>query len=139
MPTDVDPKEFLLEPAVQSRLALYFPGLDLTKVVVHIGIPWYMRLVSAIDARAYTSGHRINYAPGQYDSVSAGGLASIGHELVHVRQYQEYGLWGFRWRYVWAYLRGRIRRLGRERAYRENPYEEVAYAMEERLRAALSD
>jgi hypothetical protein len=45
------------------------------------------------------------------------------HELVHVRQWRELGAPRFLWRYLSAYVRGRLRGLGHQAAYRSIPLE----------------
>lgn len=39
-----------------------------------------------INARAYTHGHKVVFAPGQYQPNTPGGLQLLGHELTHVVQ-----------------------------------------------------
>lgn len=50
----------------------------------------------------------------------------LAHELTHVAQFRRAGFARFLARYVGAYLRGRARGLGDERAYRAIPYEREA-------------
>jgi hypothetical protein len=60
--------------------------------------------------------------------------ALIAHELVHVRQWRELGRGRFLVRYVGDYLRGRLRGLGHDAAYRRIALEAEADAV---ARAAL--
>lgn len=47
----------------------------------------------------------------------------LRHELVHVRQWTRYGVGGFLWRYLGAYVLGRFRRQGHRGAYLRIPLE----------------
>lgn len=49
--------------------------------------------------------------------------ALLAHELVHVRQWRELGPGRFLWRYLGAYVRGRMAGLGHQRAYEAIPLE----------------
>ncbi len=53
----------------------------------------------------------------------------VGHELVHVRQWRELGVVRFLWRYLGAYLRGRLRGLRHQDAYAAIPFEQEARAL----------
>jgi len=67
------------------RLSPYIPQVDLDNADVHEnGTPWWVRS----DAEGFTSGDDIYFKPGAYDPLSPGGLALLGHELVHVGQYR---------------------------------------------------
>jgi hypothetical protein len=50
------------------------------------------------------------------------------HELIHVRQWDELGVVRFLWRYLTAYLHGRIRGMGHRSAYLAIPLEVEARA-----------
>ena len=50
------------------------------------------------------------------------------HELIHARQWTELGVARFLWRYVAAYLSGRMRGLGHRAAYLAIPLEVEARA-----------
>jgi Domain of unknown function (DUF4157) len=50
----------------------------------------------------------------------------LAHELVHVRQWRELGVLRFLWRYLGAYLRGRVRGLRHRAAYAAIPLEQEA-------------
>jgi hypothetical protein len=56
-------------------------GVDFSAVRVHEGPQ-----AESIDARAYTRGPDIHFAPGQYQPATQRGRELIGHELVHVVQ-----------------------------------------------------
>jgi hypothetical protein len=47
----------------------------------------------------------------------------LAHELVHVRQWRELGPGRFLWRYLGAYVRGRVAGLGHQQAYQAIPLE----------------
>ena len=53
----------------------------------------------------------------------AGDVGLVAHELVHVRQWRELGAARFLWRYLGAYLRGRLGGLSHQRAYEAIPLE----------------
>ena len=53
----------------------------------------------------------------------------LAHELVHVRQWRELGALRFLWRYLGAYLRGRLAGLGHRDAYAAIPFEREARAL----------
>lgn len=50
----------------------------------------------------------------------------VAHELVHVRQWRELGAARFLWRYLGAYVRGRVAGLGHQQAYLAIPLEAEA-------------
>ncbi len=56
----------------------------------------------------------------------------IAHELIHVRQWHDYGTFAFASRYLRRYLAGVVRGLGHRAAYRANPYEAEAREVAER-------
>lgn len=53
----------------------------------------------------------------------------LRHELVHVRQWRELGVPRFLWRYLSAYVAGRLRGLGHQAAYRAIPLEVEARSL----------
>ena len=55
--------------------------------------------------------------------------ALLAHELVHVRQWRELGVPRFLWRYLGAYLRGRLGRLSHQEAYEAIPLEVEARSL----------
>lgn len=57
----------------------------------------------------------------------------IVHELVHVRQWSDYGPVPFLRRYLGAYLAGRRRGIGHRMAYWSNPLEAEARSVVERF------
>lgn len=50
----------------------------------------------------------------------------LAHEMAHVRQWAELGSVGFLWRYLGGYLRGRVRGLSHQEAYRGITLEQEA-------------
>lgn len=54
----------------------------------------------------------------------------VRHELVHVKQYAQYGVVGFLTRYFYHYLKGRIQGLSHWDAYYKIPFEIEAYKLE---------
>jgi len=59
----------------------------------------------------------------------------IAHELIHVGQYAEHGLFGFLARYVRAYVHQLCRLHSHRRAYLAIPFEQEAYAEADRWAA----
>jgi hypothetical protein len=57
-------------------------GADFSSVRVHENSP----AAESMNARAFTQGSNIHFAPGQYDPASQPGQELIGHELAHVVQ-----------------------------------------------------
>ena len=126
-----------LPDEARRRLAPSFPDLDLAAVRIRVGLPRLVRALAVVAPAAIVLGQTIYFAEDEYDVVTPRGLASIGHELVHVRQIGALGFPLFALRYAWAYLRGRLRGLSPEAAYLAIPFEAEAYALERALRAAL--
>ena len=56
-------------------------------------------------------------------SRSAGNAHLLRHELVHVRQWREFGVAGFLAQYLGGYLKGRINGWPHWAAYRRIPFE----------------
>ena len=67
---------------------------------------------------------------------AVGDARLLRHELVHVRQYRELGIAGFLVRYLWAYLRWRLRRHPHWAAYRRIPFEAEAEWLARRPRVS---
>lgn len=74
-------------------------------------------------ADAMTIGRTIYVRPGHEGS---DGL--LAHELVHVRQWQQYGALGFLRRYLGAYVANLVRQRNHMAAYRAIPFEVEARA-----------
>jgi RHS repeat-associated protein len=69
----------------KEHLRPYIPKRDLKDARVHEGVvPWWL----GSDMRAVTLGDDIYIRSGQYDPQSSGGIALLGHELVHVVQFR---------------------------------------------------
>jgi hypothetical protein len=118
---------------VKHTLAAFFPDLNLSRIRVREGIPWYVRG----DPLAYADRNRLYFRPGAYRPDAIEGMALIGHELMHSRQYRELGTWRFRMRYLASYFRNRLRGMSAREAYLEIPFEIEARAVEEQIRRAL--
>jgi hypothetical protein len=107
----------------KQKLAPYIPKIDLDKANLHDdGVPWYL-------GKGYigiTRGNDIYFRPGVYDPSTVGGLALLGHELVHVGQYRN----GLTWlKYLLASRHG----------YGKNKYEPPADAKEGEIKNGLKD
>ena len=74
-------------------------------------------------ADAMTVGRTVYVRPGHEASDSL-----LAHELVHVRQWQQYGWFGFLRRYLGAYLANLVRLRNHMAAYRAIPFEAEARA-----------
>lgn len=127
----------LLPDEARRRLAPSFPDLDLAAVRIRVGLPRLVRAFAVVAPAAIVLGRTVYFTADAYDDVTPRGLASIGHELVHLRQIGALGFPLFAFRYAWAYLRGRLRGMSPEAAYLAIPFEAEAYALERELRSAL--
>ena len=108
-----------LSSVERHRYAPYFSAEVLEAARVVDGrVPFWLRP----DMLGVTLGPRIYLRPGAYEPNSADGIALLGHELAHVRQYRD-GMTVLG--YLWASRRG----------YRRNRYEVEAYAVGARIRA----
>jgi hypothetical protein len=80
---DTDPGQ-PLPPATRTFLEGRF-GRDFRPVRIHNG-PASAAAARRLNARAFTLGRHIVFAPGQYEPATARGLKLLGHELAHVVQ-----------------------------------------------------
>lgn len=122
---------------VQQLLAPFFPGLDLSRVRIHEGIPRYVSIAAAAEAIGYTDGWHIYFAPECYRIDSPESLALIAHEIAHCRQYHELGKWRFRAKYLAAYFQNRRNGMDAKTAYAQIPYEIEARQIERKVLAML--
>jgi RHS repeat-associated protein len=99
------------------------PQVDLDSADLHDGeVPGYLRK----DMAGITRGNDIYFRPGVYDAKTVGGMAILGHELVHVGQYRN----GMTWlSYGLESMRN---------GYENNKYEVPAYKMTNRIMDELS-
>lgn len=105
-----------------ARMRAQFHPVDLDRVQV-LPIPGLLMKVWPDDVGAITLGNRIFMRPSRLFGDPQGIRLLIVHELVHVRQWREYGRLGFIRRYVGEYLRGRTQGLGHSKAYARNRLE----------------
>lgn len=122
---------------VRARFQDSFPDVDLDRVRVHGTLPWIARF-APIQVRAMALGRNI-YFDDAFDPHSLDGIATIGHELVHVAQWRRTGgfLLGpaiFAARYVGEYLLNRLRGMGKYDAYRSIRFEREAEGFERSIR-----
>jgi len=104
------------EKSVMARFGI--PQTDLDNADLHDGeVPSYL----AKDMAGITRGNDIYFRPGAYDPTTVGGMAILGHELVHVGQYRN----GMTWL---SYGVESIRN-----GYEKNKYEVPAYQMTSRI------
>ncbi|MGH8242953.1 MAG: RHS repeat-associated core domain-containing protein [Steroidobacteraceae bacterium] len=126
-----------LPRAVIDTLQPYFAGFDLTQIRIYNGIPKLVKAFAEVDPDAYTSRNRIYFAESVYDPNSASGIALIGHEILHSRQYREIGTWHFRARYYKEYRAGIKRSLSEGEAYRNISLERAAYELQAKIETDL--
>lgn len=86
-------------------------------------LPRWMRLLPSGGYEATTIGRYVFL--GRHDPEP--GL--LAHESVHVWQWARDGIFGFAWRYLSDYVRGRRRGLDHDAAYRAISYEQEAVAL----------
>src|SRR5262245_29757556 len=125
-----------LEPLPEEVVALltpFFPGIDLSRIRVCEGIPRYV----GGGPVGYADRYRIYFAPGAYRVDTIEGLSLIAHEVAHCLQYQKYGAWRFRARYIAAYFKNRMRGMNHLKAYRSIPFEIEAREVEAQIYRAL--
>ncbi len=83
-------------------LGKYFPDLDLSGINVHTGLPPYI----LYDFSGHTNSPKDIYlAEKYYHPNTIGTLGTIGHELTHVRQFNQHGTVQFLLRYGWQFAR----------------------------------
>ena len=121
------PRSFPLPDNVKRVLGPHFPEQDLSRIVIHLSIPWYVRRFARITPAAYTSGNNIHFAPGKYDPDSVNGIARIAHEITHTQQYNQYGKFRFRVKYLAFFFKGKGEHLSDDQAYEAIPFEKEAY------------
>ena len=132
-----------LTPCNKSRLAPYFPGVNLDKVSVHFGFPTVSkvndRLASLVGiavrsgAPAFTDGNDIYFRSlSDYNPDSLGGIELIAHETTHVEQSQRLGYYTQAAQYANEYLQFRTMGLSDRQAY-----EAISFEREANKKAAL--
>jgi hypothetical protein len=72
-----------------------------------------------------TRGNDIYFRPGVYNSMTAVGIALLGHELVHVGQYRNGATW---LSFLWSYRNGYSM---------DTKYEQPAYDFQDRIQDTL--
>ena len=122
---------------VQQLLAPFFPDLDLSRIRMFEGIPRYVTVAAATTPIGFTDEWKIYLAPGYYRIDTAEGLALIAHEITHCQQYQQFGKWGFRARYLSAYIQNRRNGMTEKIAYEQIPFEIEAREIEQSVLATL--
>lgn len=55
------------------------------------------------------------------------------HEEVHIKQYEEYGVVGYLYRYFRDYLKNRLSGMNHDTAYRNIPFEIEAFAAQAKI------
>jgi len=134
MPTSASPRP--LPAHLKELFREHFADVDLDRVRVHDALPWIAQF-APVSIRAMALGRHI-YFDGDFDPHSADGIATIGHELVHVSQWGRTGGFlarvlgpiGFASMYVGEYALNRLRGMSRYDAYRRIHFEREAAIFE---------
>jgi hypothetical protein len=108
------------------RVRLLVDPIDPEQVVVRSAPRMMMRFWGK-GISAMTLPNRIYVDPVVMTGRTGPGLLLV-HELMHVRQWNELGVARFLWRYLSAYLTGRMKGLGHRAAYLAIPMEVEARA-----------
>lgn len=108
------------------RVRLLVDPVDPDQVVVR-SAPSLMRRFWGRGITAMTLPNRIIVDPAVMTGRKGPGSLLV-HELIHVRQWGELGVIRFLWRYLSAYLGGRLQGLGHRAAYLAIPLEVEARA-----------
>lgn len=111
--------------------AMLYP-VEFERVIVVPAPPLLLR-VWARGTGALTLLHWVFVHPDLLETGDRGLGRLLVHELVHVRQWSDYGTIRFLHRYLGEYLAGRRRGVGHRMAYWSNPFEAEARAVTERL------
>src|ERR1044071_6205177 len=94
---------FALPPEAVQVLQPFFPGYDVRRVRVREGIPRYV----IGDPLGYADRDNVYLQKGAYQPETIAGLALLAHEIAHCQQYDRYGTWNFRARYLGEYFKYR--------------------------------
>ena len=113
--------EYFPDAGLRDRMAPRLPDFDFSAVRFVVRLPWFVKF-SAVPPLALAWRATVHLHPDALAD-AAGLEALLLHELVHLRQQRTDGLTRFALRYAGDYLRGRLRGLTREAAYRAIRYE----------------
>ena len=94
--------------------------------------PSWIRWLWAKGTAAMTLGSRVLLRPDLLGRPAEDLGRLVVHELVHARQWSDYGALGFTRRYLARYLSGLARGRRHQLAYRSNPYEAEAREVADR-------
>ena len=110
-----------LPQVVQRVLQPFFPDLDLSKIIVHQGIPEELkRRAASPNPAAISVGNHIYVEPGYASLLTPSGWRVLIHELRHIEQYQREG----------PEVMRKYKEAHRKYGYWDNPYERDAYRFE---------
>ena len=124
-----------LPPEALRLLQPFFPSFDLRRIRVCEGIPRYV----IGDALGYADRDTIYLQRGAYQPETIHGLALLAHEIAHCQQYDRYGAWRFRVRYLSEYFKYRRRGMNHATAYWHISFEIQARAVEDLVAETLLD
>jgi hypothetical protein len=131
-----EPNTQPLSPCVIQVLSKYFPKGVLEKTHIHTGgLPLAVRATEYISGPkgAVTYGADIYFpkdGANAYDTHTQNGIAKIGHEIVQRLQFDALGKVKFDMLYAQAF-HDKFDGFNGEEAYRKNPMEAVAFAMQD--------
>ena len=114
-----------LSACEKDALSKYFPEDDLNRADLREAFPWWLFPVpDSFDAITFYD--TIYFRRGAYNGGTPGGLARLGHEMVHVGQYASGMTY---WKYITA--------GDHIFDYKNNPYEIAAYAIDDMIAKEL--
>lgn len=137
-----------LTPCNKSRLAPYFPGVDLDKVRIRFGFDSLTKFTGGVlnavgiqvlnGATAITVGNFITFrSRSDYNPDSIQGMGDIGHEITHVGQEQAGRFGDFQ--YIREYLNNRSLGMSDYQAYRNISTEREAFKMQDTIKKDLEN
>jgi RHS repeat-associated protein len=105
-----------------------YPNVDLSRVRINVdGIPWLIRTLATVDPIAFTYNYDIYFEEGAFQPGTAGGVALLMHELLHVQEFRSRGVKPFRNLYLAESFR---RWIAGGDPYWDNVFEQDADALQ---------
>nr|MDQ3806303.1 PKD domain-containing protein [Acidobacteriota bacterium] len=115
-----------LSACAKALLQPFFPNVNLDKLKIYTGLPW---LWGRGGFAAFTYGNNQYYYRGEFNELTSGGIALIGHETEHTDQFRRLGTYVFGIRYLYETLRF---------GYGNDQFETAASAMEGNILSSLT-
>ena len=125
-----------LSPCVKKMLSKYFDKNLLNSIRIHTdGLPTIVGLTEYLSGPkgAVTWGNHVYFDEGQYDPFTSVGIAAIGHEAEHVRQFARLGKAQFAAIYADSYKNNVALGMSFTDAYIHDVLEEGPNALEEKI------